>query len=348
MGIKKKLSDLILNHSGSYLYYKKGYENIVSSKDYKNYKKLEKDFNNLKKEHEEFKRIAIDHLESSNFLLKTLYLDYDINEPKPLLNYIQSLSTELLAFIGNICKKHDIAMWLDYGTLLGAMRHENFVPWDDSIDISMMREDYIKFNAIISEEINSHELENIIKVDFNHENNETEANGFIQIFIKDETNGESILSELNIFPYDYITHGPEAEQNRKYSESRTNLLNNRSAKKDEEECLKQYYEELDLSFEPTAFIIPGAEGKCGINEPYDLNVYDANLIFPLTEIKFNDKIFNCPNDSKNYLKKIYKDYLSIPVKVHKNKIIDSYRYNRNNDEIFGECINKLKETNEKF
>ena len=351
MAIKQKISDLILNHSSSYLYYKKRYEKIVSSKEFKNYKKLENDFNELKAEHEAFKKTAIDHLESSNFLLKTLYLDYDINEPRPLLNLIQSLSTELLVFVNNVCKKHGLNMWLDYGTLLGAVRHGNFVPWDDSIDISMMRNDYLKFMEILSEEIKDNGLENALKVEYKPMTDDTEENGFIQILIKNENENEntgSVLSELNIFPYDYISHGPKAGTNKRYAKSRSKLLNNINAGNDIKETLNQYYEDLSLGFDSTEFIIPGAEGKCGIDRPYKLNIYNAEVIFPLSEIKFNDNVFNCPNDSMRYLKSIYKDYLAIPVKVHKNKIINSFRYNKNNDEIFGEYIEKLKEINAKF
>lgn len=351
MGIKQKVSDLILNHSSSYLYYKNRYEKIISSKEFKDYKKLKKDFNELKAQHEEFKILAINHLESSNFLLKTLYLDYDINKPRPLLSLIQSLSTELLVFINNVCEKHDLAMWLDYGTLLGAIRHENFVPWDDSVDISMMREDYLKFMNIISEEIENHGLENTLKVEYKPIANKSEECGFIQVLIKDGIDNENagpVLSEVNIFPYDYISHGPKSGTNKKYAGIRDIFLKNISEGKDMKETVNQYYEGLSLSFDSTDFIIPGPEGKCGIDRPYKLNIYKAELIFPLREIEFNGHCFKCPNDSKNFLKKIYKDYLTIPVKVHKNKIVNSFRYNENNDEIFGECINKLKEANAKF
>lgn len=60
---------------------------------------------------------------------------------------------EVLSEIDKICKKHNIQYFADWGTLLAAVRHEGFIPWDDDLDIVMKRADYIKFMEVAQTEL---------------------------------------------------------------------------------------------------------------------------------------------------------------------------------------------------
>ena len=61
------------------------------------------------------------------------------------LERIHHIELELLIEIDRICQKNDIKYSLTGGTLLGAVRNGDFIPWDDDADISMLRKEYVKF-----------------------------------------------------------------------------------------------------------------------------------------------------------------------------------------------------------
>lgn len=59
---------------------------------------------------------------------------------------------EILMELDRICKKHSIKYFALFGTMLGAVRHKGFIPWDDDVDVVMMRPDYIRFIELASQE----------------------------------------------------------------------------------------------------------------------------------------------------------------------------------------------------
>ena len=75
------------------------------------------------------------------------------NPEGSLLRRQQMRMLEILVEIDKICKKHDIRYWLSSGTLIGAMRHNGFIPWDDDLDIEMMRPDYLRLMEVLPSEL---------------------------------------------------------------------------------------------------------------------------------------------------------------------------------------------------
>lgn len=57
----------------------------------------------------------------------------------------------ILDFIVEVCHQHQLHYFLNYGSLIGAIRHQGMIPWDDDIDLSMYREDYEQFAKIVKE-----------------------------------------------------------------------------------------------------------------------------------------------------------------------------------------------------
>ena len=75
------------------------------------------------------------------------------NPEGSVLRQQQERMTEMLLVVEAICKKHGIRYWIGSGTLLGAVRHGGYIPWDDDLDLEMMREDYLKLLKVMPKEL---------------------------------------------------------------------------------------------------------------------------------------------------------------------------------------------------
>lgn len=128
---------------------------------------------------------------------------------------------EVLSILDDICKKHNIRWFADCGTLLGAVRHRGYIPWDDDLDICMLRPDYIRFNSIIRDEL----PEGFVILNLNNEGEDMYFEHLTRI-----TNGHRInfdedfldtyhqfpyAAGIDIFPIDYIAEDEEEENQRK-------------------------------------------------------------------------------------------------------------------------------------
>ena len=76
--------------------------------------------------------------------------DFAGREPIPL-DRKKRIELDILEVFDAFCKAHSLPYFLVYGTLLGAVRHKGFIPWDDDIDIGMLRPDYERFVSLFSQ-----------------------------------------------------------------------------------------------------------------------------------------------------------------------------------------------------
>ena len=169
-----------------------------------------------------------------------------MEEKKPLtLEEKQEIILDQLKDVDRFCRENHIKYSIAYGTLLGAIRHGGFIPWDDDADICMLREDYDRFAASYKSE-----KYHMLQFCHNHEDKEVFFNGYLKIndpttYIANHQNVIKYGVALDIFPLDSVPE--EKEERHKYNHT-IRQLNNRlyhRHKKDPLSIVKSYTHSTD-------------------------------------------------------------------------------------------------------
>lgn len=117
------------------------------------------------------------------------------------LDELKKLQINILDVVHCFCQKHNINYWLDAGTLLGAIRHNGYIPWDDDIDIGMLRPDYERFGKIFNTENNRYKflcVENSAEFCYAYGKVlDTET-----VLYEPDKNGKKLAVNIDIFVYD--------------------------------------------------------------------------------------------------------------------------------------------------
>ena len=93
-------------------------------------------------------RIVAKGIVPSSFLQEETICDFFVDSTR---KKVWAIELDILIEFDRICKKHGLKYFLMCGTLLGAIRHKGFIPWDDDIDVAMPRDDFNKLNTLQEE-----------------------------------------------------------------------------------------------------------------------------------------------------------------------------------------------------
>lgn len=127
---------------------------------------------------------------------------------------------EILNDIDKVCKKHGIQYFAEWGTLLGAIRHGGFVPWDDDMDICMKRKDYDTFLKVAPAEMS--EWYAFLNFEHSDENNYRCDDFLTRLYngnrirldkqFLDKFHGFPYVAGMDIFPLDYVAPTKEEDE----------------------------------------------------------------------------------------------------------------------------------------
>lgn len=260
----------------------------------------------------------------------------DITKVPPaqgLLRDIQLANLALLKELAYVCEKNNFKYILDAGTLLGAVRHSRFIPWDDDIDILMFREDYEKIVSAFKNTTRNSD----IYAEY-HRDKDTNSQYFIKIKHK-----KCPFLGVDIFPLDsYGKHLSPKEQlitTNKICKILKHLkkeINPNISNKETKTILTKTMKEkilLSSANENGDFVY-------GIDFAHKLKNWflDRDIVLPLRKIQFENSEYTTVNKPKEFLKNIYGDYMKYPKKM---KILHYSYKNLTSEQL--EAIKKLGE-----
>lgn len=238
------------------------------------------------------------------------------------LRQAQLRMLHILIEVDKICRKHNITYWIHAGTLLGAVRHRGFIPWDDDLDISIHKKDVKKLKKSLTEELPNDLIFQDSKNDFNHPFLFPRVRDKFSHYDADlpyKVKYDGIF--IDILPVEEI---PSFKIKKcvdyVYGHSYRSLHNQSKSIPDLLLSLLCYFPSVLLA--NMLRIIPIICHVKKLGHIYgwpSVNLIDKRDVYPVKEIEFEGCKFYAPNNPDNVLKAFYGDYMLFP--AEDNRII---------------------------
>lgn len=244
------------------------------------------------------------------------------------LRLLQLGNAQLLREFDALCKEQGLAYWLDFGTLIGAIRHEGFIPWDDDVDVGMLREDVDRLLAVARE---------------------SERYCVTEVFdyyvhcrqLRFRYRDESVPCFLDVFVFDYTPSSDPAllERQRALRAEMVQQMNGSAelahwcdddayidARRDDAQVIKAVFDEFVQREYDCGDYVTKDEPHNGVifsldNVEDDLPTYawcltPEEALFPLATAQFEGMTLPVPRCSDQRLRIAYGDFLELPDDIH--------------------------------
>jgi lipopolysaccharide cholinephosphotransferase len=242
------------------------------------------------------------------------------------LRQLQLILLRILKVFHEICEEHGFRYWLDAGTLLGAVRHGGFIPWDDDIDVIMPRDDYLAFCRIAEQKL---------PFDMFFQTPESDP-GFLCPWVKIRDRFSHLAEKTGPYPYSQAASMdvfPAVVGTRRHLRWRLFYIMLEPFKKEPERawpqlkftsrCKNLVIGTAQRTFRTImrwrslrrAFLRYLDRGRTfwQYEPPIRwLNLWPEDMLFPLKKIRFEDFDFWGPADPVSYLRDYFGDFMTPP------------------------------------
>ncbi len=243
---------------------------------------------------------------------------------------LKEIQLEILDAVMTFCEENGIKCWLNGGTLLGAVRHKGYIPWDDDIDLGMLRPDYDKFMAVFNKKNDRYKF-----VSYETDKNSFECFGKVfdtsTILYEPDEKGEKLSVYIDIFVMDNAPVD-EAEQKRMLRRRNIFVVCNlgrklpiflKPTRGSFLRSLAVYAFRAILRIFPRHYFVKGLveNSRRYVEEDTGLvgdftglrhAVIEREKLEEMTQLEFEGKKYNVPVGYDEWLRKLYGDYMQLP------------------------------------
>jgi lipopolysaccharide cholinephosphotransferase len=248
------------------------------------------------------------------------------------LKHLQQVDLKILKYFIEVCEEHDITYFMYGGSLIGAIRHQGYVPWDDDIDVIMFREDFEKLNKVFEKNIDEkYRFFNVLNEETYHytwgrltlkntifrewwgDQVDYTPNIFIDIFILDNIPKNkfkrsihrwkcyllNMFTNYSIIKFENDSKLKQAIQHAIYYMFKILPISTSTIKK---KCVKEF----------TKYQYESCEEVCDFPSSDIMPISFKTDWLPLKKVKFEDIEVNVPNNYDKILKLEYGNYMELP------------------------------------
>lgn len=303
----------------------------------------------------EYLFFCLQHLENETDLETKKRVFLNMPQASGNIREFQLAATYILRRVKRICDENHICFSLDGGTLLGALRHQGFIPWDDDVDISLMHEDYYRLEELVNQD---NEL--TMKRYYRFLSNGTQAGYITKIKFK-----TSDLFYIDVFPRNSYYTQPENYKDawkeiisleKKYKAELNKIFNENGFEHDAFDIKPRKCDRLDnaviqLEQEYQKLFLENNKKKEGVqycclgiendHVPFikqALLPADVYLPFNKNTIIFEGDHYSCFNDYNSWLKMWYGDYWSLPKEIAQAHPKEFNSFSKEDQEIIAKII----------
>lgn len=257
------------------------------------------------------------------------------------LRDIQIESLNIMKFIKEFCDSRDIKYFLAYGSLLGAVRHKGFIPWDDDIDILVPWDDYVRFYK---------EFPQNDKYEIYYWHNKSDEqpvcpNTIIKVLstytITEKMeypthNRKSIC--VDVFPMNGYPND-ESERNNYYKELNElyyewlKVISKKSTQNDlDEKTYREYCDKLEKAMTKYNYKESDYVGSVACS-PYNPCIAKRDMYEQPSKVLFEGEMFDAPNNADYILTETYGNYMDLPAEKDRNPrhFLNSYKLRKRDD-----------------